>query len=181
MRKWSFLTGMLQNEVILPLSYDPQNKGSIGITTDNLQVPTPGAGDDHSGWNLCRAFERLMERVSRSGQIRPVYLERTGSLGIVNDPEDLGGTPVRKASTRMEKAIGSALRRGTLCIKEVPHNARRSRLSLDPGNTREVPWPSLIHRRCRTRGWKSPFRLQLRDRCRWCCCSRRWCLRLRLR
>ena len=114
-----------------------------------------------------------MERFSRMGQIRPVDLERTGSLGRVYHPEDLGGTPVRIASARMEKAIGAALRRGTVCIKEVPHNARRSRLSLDPGNAREVPWSSLIHRRDFTRGGQSPFRLQLCDRCGRCCTSRR--------
>ena len=114
-----------------------------------------------------------MERFSRMGQIRPVDLERTGSLGRVYHPEDLGGTPVRIASARMEKARGAALRRGTVCIKEVPHNARRSRLSLDPGNAREVPWSSLIHRRDFTRGGQSPFRLQLCDRCGRCCTSRR--------
>jgi hypothetical protein len=114
---------MLQNEVILPLSYDPQNKGSIGIATTNLQAPTTWAGDDHNRGNLCLASDRLMERFSRMGQIRPVYLERTGSLGIVHNPEDLGGTPVGVASARMEKSIGSPLRRGTLCIKEMPPNA----------------------------------------------------------
>jgi len=140
-------------EGILPLSYDPQNKGSIGIATANVQTPTTCAGDNHNRWNRCLASDRLMERFSWMGQIRPVDLELAGSLGRVNNPEDLGGTPVRIASAHMEKAIGSALRRGTLCIKEVPHNARGSRLSLDPGNAREVPWPSLIHRRGFTRGW----------------------------
>jgi hypothetical protein len=113
----------MQYEVMLPLSYDPQNKGASGIATDNLQAPTTCARDDHNRRNLCLTSDRLLERFSRMGQIRPVYLERTGSLGIVHNPEDLGGTPVRVASAGMEKSIGSALRRGTLCIKEMPPNA----------------------------------------------------------
>lgn len=172
---------MLPNEVMLPLSDNPQNEGASGMATANVQAPTPCARDDHNRWNLALASDRLPERFSRLGQIRPVYLERTGSLGIVHNPEDLGGTPVRVASARMEKSIGSLLRRGTLCIKEMPPNARRNRLRLYPGNIRELPWSPLIHRRCGTRGGKSPFRLQLRGRCGWECCSRSGCPRLRLR
>ncbi len=158
---------MLQNEVMLPLSYDPQNKGSSGIATDNLQAPTTDARDDHNRWNLSLASDSLMERFSRMGQIRPVDLERTGSLGMVNNPQYFSGTPVRIASARMEKSIGTALRGGILCIKEIPANTRRNRLSLYPGNTREVPLPSLIHRRWGARGWKSSFRLQVWGRYEW--------------
>jgi hypothetical protein len=57
--------GALENWGILPSSYNPQNKGSIGMAADNVQAPTPCTGDDNNRWNLAGAFDSLMEHLAR--------------------------------------------------------------------------------------------------------------------
>ncbi len=98
-------------------------------------------------------------------QIRSIDLKYFRNGRMLNRPENLHVRSIHRISAAcVEKPVDSFLSQGKRCVKEMSRDARRGRLSLNPGNPRAdkgICFAAQIDRRCGTRSQKSAFRPQL--------------------